>query len=154
MSAQEAPNGLPSESSTHSVRGNRIEAATVVVICTGVLAAAWLLTPSPDGVGTHEQVLLLPCGFRWLTGLPCPLCGMTTALAQMARGDLLAALRAHVLGPAVYVGVWLLGLRGVVGLARGTPALPRRLQGAAAARALLAIVLLGWMANIAVHLRG
>ncbi len=36
-----------------------------------------------------------PCPLRWLTGVPCPLCGMTTAAVGLARGDLGAALSAN-----------------------------------------------------------
>ena len=35
------------------------------------------------------------CGFRHLTGLPCPLCGGTHACAALAQGDLLAAWQAN-----------------------------------------------------------
>ena len=39
--------------------------------------------------------LLLPCPLRTLTGIPCPLCGMTTAATHLASGDLGAALAAN-----------------------------------------------------------
>jgi hypothetical protein len=39
--------------------------------------------------------LWLPCPLRALTGLPCPLCGMTTAATGLASGDLGAALAAN-----------------------------------------------------------
>ena len=46
------------------------------------------------------------CLLRGLTGVPCPFCGGTTALVQLGRGDLAAALRASplvVLGAPVWV---------------------------------------------------
>jgi hypothetical protein len=39
--------------------------------------------------------LALPCPLRTLTGVPCPLCGMTTAATSLAAGDLGAALAAN-----------------------------------------------------------
>ena len=39
------------------------------------------------------------CGFRWLTGHPCPLCGLTRALLALAKGHVGAALRFHALSP-------------------------------------------------------
>lgn len=39
--------------------------------------------------------LWLPCPLRTLTGIPCPLCGMTTAATGLASGDLGAALAAN-----------------------------------------------------------
>jgi hypothetical protein len=39
------------------------------------------------------------CGFHWLTGLPCPLCGMTRALAALAGGHWNEALAFHALSP-------------------------------------------------------
>jgi hypothetical protein len=41
------------------------------------------------------QGLWLPCPLRTLTGVPCPLCGMTTAATGLASGDLGAALAAN-----------------------------------------------------------
>jgi hypothetical protein len=39
--------------------------------------------------------LWLPCPLRALTGIPCPLCGMTTAATGLASGDLGATLAAN-----------------------------------------------------------
>lgn len=43
----------------------------------------------------------LACPFHWLTGLPCPLCGLTHAWAALAQGDLAGAVAHHPLGPAL-----------------------------------------------------
>lgn len=45
------------------------------------------------------------CPVLYLTGLPCPFCGMTRATFALARGDLDAALAAHPLSPLVLAGV-------------------------------------------------
>jgi Protein of unknown function (DUF2752) len=37
----------------------------------------------------------LPCPLRTLTGIPCPLCGLTTAATGLVSGDLAAALAAN-----------------------------------------------------------
>jgi hypothetical protein len=37
----------------------------------------------------------LPCPLRRFTGVPCPLCGMTTAAAALAGGDLRGSLAAN-----------------------------------------------------------
>jgi hypothetical protein len=47
------------------------------------LALLWLFTP-PD---------LPVCGFRWLTGRPCPFCGLTHAVFALAKGRVAEALR-------------------------------------------------------------
>ena len=39
------------------------------------------------------------CGFRWLTGRPCPLCGLTHALFALAKGHFAEALHFHALSP-------------------------------------------------------
>jgi hypothetical protein len=53
---------------------------------------------------------LLPCPLHATTGLWCPGCGLTRAVGQLWRGDVLAALGANVLVPFVimFVGAaWL-----------------------------------------------
>jgi len=65
----------------------------------GGLAILWLFTP-PD----------LPlCGFHWLTGRPCPLCGLTHAVFALAKGRPGEALQLHALSPlAIFMlaGTW------------------------------------------------
>ena len=41
------------------------------------------------------------CGFRWLTGMPCPLCGMTRALSLLLKGQWEQAWRLHPFSPVV-----------------------------------------------------
>lgn len=53
-----------------------------------MLGIARRLDPDPRGFGTHVQLGLSPCAFREATGFHCPSCGMTTAMAWLARGRL------------------------------------------------------------------
>ena len=52
-----------------------------------LLAVAGSLQPSPAGLGTHEQLGLPSCTFRWLFGMRCPSCGMTTSWSHAMRGQ-------------------------------------------------------------------
>ena len=61
-----------------------------------ILAAC--LAPDPRGFGTHQRLGLPPCGFRFVFGIPCPSCGMTTCFAHFTRGDFVGAARANVAG--------------------------------------------------------
>ena len=73
-----------------------------------------MLTPDPSGVGTHVQLGLPRCGFLAITGLPCPACGLTTAFAHMARGEVASACGANAFGVLLFaiialalpLGVW------------------------------------------------
>lgn len=66
-------------------RRDRAIYATLLLSSSAVLTVARLLTPSPRGVGTHEQLGLPPCMFLKLTGIPCPSCGLTTSFAHAVR---------------------------------------------------------------------
>ncbi len=76
----------------------RLIAAAVAVAAATVLIIAAFLTPVNAGLGTHEQLRLPACGWITSMGLPCPTCGMTTAFAHAANGNLLASMKAQPLG--------------------------------------------------------
>ena len=63
--------------------------AVRIGIVLGAAAILYFVTP-PD---------LPVCGFRWLTGRPCPLCGLTHALFALAKGHMREAIRFHALSP-------------------------------------------------------
>jgi hypothetical protein len=69
-----------------------------------VVGAGVSLRPDPRGHGTHEQLGLPPCLTASVFGYPCPLCGFTTALANMARLRVGDALFACPFGALVFVG--------------------------------------------------
>lgn len=64
---------------------------------------AAILRPSAEGMGTHQQLGLPPCTFLWMTGFPCPFCGMTTSWAHAAHGDVIASLRTQPMGFLFFV---------------------------------------------------
>ena len=66
-----------------------------------LLGLAAYLEPSPSGLGTHTQLAMPTCGWIVTMDLPCPTCGMTTAFAHAANGNLLASLGAQPLGAAL-----------------------------------------------------
>ena len=88
--------------SAHRRTGNRLLWAIAGAAALAVLAAARALAPDPSGMGTHVQLGLPPCGWLYLTGLPCPTCGLTTAFAHMARLQVTSAFSAHALGPVLF----------------------------------------------------
>ena len=53
------------------------------------------------------------CGFHYLTGHPCPLCGLTRALFLLAKGDCINAIHLNALSPFVFGFLFaaILGLR-------------------------------------------
>jgi hypothetical protein len=78
--------------------------------CLGVLMVAASLTPATEGVGTHMQLGLPPCGMMVATGYPCPSCGMTTAFALAANREPLQAFANQPFGAILVlvaaVGFW------------------------------------------------
>lgn len=85
----------------------------------GLVLAGRLVEPSPEGFATHQALGLPPCLMHRLFGMRCPSCGMTTAWAWVARGNLYQAARASVsgtylMGLMATTAVVLLG-RGVIG---------------------------------------
>lgn len=97
----------------------RIVAAAVAIAAAGLLALASTLAPDPAGHGTHEQLGLYKCGWPMAFGIPCPTCGMTTAFAHAADGNLPAAFRAQPFGAltalACAASVWVGGYIALTG---------------------------------------
>src|SRR5690606_7505328 len=115
-----------------------------------VLLLARALVPSPSGFGTHTQLGLPPCAFRAIFDLPCPTCGMTTAFAHMARGELARGFRAHALGSVLFV---LTGLGAALSgyfTFSGAPVCDTlaRVSAGRVALALASAVLVHWLARV------
>lgn len=77
------------------------------------------LTPSQNGLGTHRQLGLPPCGFRVVLGIPCPTCGFTTTWSHVMHGNFMAAAKTNLGGLLLWFfaaisAVWMLvsGCRG------------------------------------------
>jgi hypothetical protein len=66
----------------------------------GLLAGAVLLAPTLLRPGAHGPVL---CPLRRVTGVWCPTCGMTRAVAWMAHGNLHQSVRYHPLAPVLLI---------------------------------------------------
>ena len=92
---------------------------TLAFGCALVLGAAAMLEPDARGYGTHTQLGLPSCGFRFLTGLPCPGCGLTTAFAYAIRGEWLLASSANPLGMLLFVLVCATVPLSIAGALRG-----------------------------------
>ena len=75
---------------------------SIVGVSIAVLAVAATIEPDVRGYGTHTQLGLPPCGFLFLTGSPCPGCGLTTAFAHGIRGQWSMAASANPLGLALF----------------------------------------------------
>jgi hypothetical protein len=61
------------------------------------------------------------CPFRWLTDLPCPLCGMTRAMFLLAKGEWREALRLNALSPLMASAAVALTLFGQARMTRVWP---------------------------------
>jgi len=94
-------------------RLRRLAGGCVALAAAAVLGAAAWIEPSPAGLGTHEQLFLPPCSWIVLMDLPCPTCGMTTAFAHAANGNLVAAFIAQPMGSVAALAAAMALLAGV-----------------------------------------
>jgi hypothetical protein len=99
----------------------------VLLPCAAVLAVAGWLHPDYRGYDTHTELGLPACSFVQKTGMPCPTCGMTTAFACMAHGDVPGALRAQAFGAALFLATAVAAVLGAAQAVRGRP-WPRRFR--------------------------
>lgn len=60
------------------------------------------------------------CGFKNLTGLPCPGCGLTHSFCALGKGDLGSAFAFNALGPLLYLLFALMWVRALLVLANKT----------------------------------
>jgi len=63
-----------------------------VLAALGMAALLW-------GISLPSQLHYELCGFRWLTGRPCLLCGLTRALFALGKGHWNQAVQLHALSP-------------------------------------------------------
>lgn len=97
-----------------SVRRRTLRQASIA-LGTVAAAAVYLWHTDPHQPGQ----LLIPCPFKWATGLLCPLCGGTRMAYDLMHGDVVTAFHDNAVlltlaGPAVAYAV---GRRLVAGLA-------------------------------------
>jgi len=95
--------------------------AVFISIFTGILFFAVSLNPAPQGVGTHEQLGLPPCGFLLVTGFPCPACGLTTSIAHIGHGEIWEAVKVQPFGAVLFVVLLGMSVFSFFGLVRKSP---------------------------------
>lgn len=78
------------------VRPVQLDPADIRIASFVLLAGAALAPFVPAGSG-------FACPLRAATGIPCPLCGMTTSVSEVVRLDLVDAVAANPAGPALVV---------------------------------------------------
>lgn len=88
-----------------SVRAvSRLASLLVATGCVAVFTVAWWLEPAvAAGHGTHTQLGLDGCTVLTMTGVPCPMCGMTTTFALMAELRVLEAAWNQPFGVVLFV---------------------------------------------------
>ncbi len=87
-----------------AVARRRLAALLVMIGAGALLLVAWMLTPSPNGFGTHHALGLPPCSWPDRFGVPCPSCGMTTAFAYASKGRFVASFLAQPMGFLLAMG--------------------------------------------------
>jgi len=112
------PDAVEAPAEKQSINPRLIHAAGAAGVLIALLVALWL-KPDPRGLGTHEQLMLFPCNFHALTGLPCPFCGMTTAFAHMVRGNVREAVLAQPMGAIGFVATIFVLPLALIGLVTG-----------------------------------
>jgi hypothetical protein len=72
-----------------------------------LFAVLWTFTPPAD---PHLRL----CGFYWLTGHPCALCGMTRAMFALAKGHFAEAEHFNALAPLGFAMIFSLFWNGKI----------------------------------------
>jgi hypothetical protein len=150
-----APPRFVRSSSVPASAGQRVVAALIFAATMGVLVTAYLLEPSPTGLGTHRQLGLPACGFMVATGgMPCATCGMTTAFSYAAKGQFVASFLTQPAGLMLALCTAAAALVSGYALVRGMSLAPlgRRLWRPAVIWSFAGLIAAGWGYKILITL--
>ena len=94
----------------------RIINLSIIIVLSALFITLIMLEPSASGLGTHRQLVPMPCLFHLALGIPCPSCGLTTSLSFLMSGEWGAALQAHPLGLFAFLMMALILLISIYGV--------------------------------------
>ncbi|MGY8769287.1 MAG: DUF2752 domain-containing protein [Pirellulales bacterium] len=98
----------------------RMLLAMLAVLLLTLLVIASGLTPSAQGMGTHQQMGLPPCTFATQFGMRCPSCGMTTSWSHLMNGNLFGSVQVNSAGCLLGILAVISGPWALVSAIRGT----------------------------------
>jgi len=87
----------------------------------GIIAVSALLLALPILKILNPSLPALPCGFKYLTGLPCLFCGGTRSACAALRGDFAYSLYLNALSIPILAFMLLLALISALEMALGRP---------------------------------
>lgn len=95
---------MPAPPRSRRTAEHRLLVGAVVLGLLALVGLGVFLEPDARGYGTHERLGFAPClpMERW--NVPCPGCGVTTAVTHAAHGELGASLRVQPFGLLLFVG--------------------------------------------------
>lgn len=97
-----------------SERSRRLHALGVALSAVLLLSIAFVLSPSEEGIGTHQQLGLPTCGWILASDIPCPTCGMTTSWTHTVRGNFVAAFTTQPMGFMLALAAFFVALGGSI----------------------------------------
>jgi hypothetical protein len=109
------------------------------------------LTPDPAGHGTHQQLGLPPCTIYYLTGRPCPSCGLTTSVSAILHGQFGLAWRANPMGFLIVAAATAIAFNSLFALLWGRSVRIENTRFTLLLLALLALWLLHGAVRFALH---
>jgi len=116
-----------------------------------MVAVGLYLTPDPAGHGTHQQLGLPPCTIYYLTGRPCPSCGLTTSVSAILHGQFGLAWRANPMGFVIVAGALAVAINSLLALFWGRSVRIENTRFTLLLLGLLAIWLLHGAVRFALH---
>jgi hypothetical protein len=116
-----------------------------------MVAVGLYLTPDPAGHGTHQQLGLPPCTIYYLTGRPCPSCGLTTSVSAILHGQFGLAWRANPMGYGIVAAATAIAFNSLFALLWGRSVRIENTRFTVLLLGLLAIWLLHGAVRFALH---
>ena len=112
----------------------------------GLLVTAGCLQPASEGLGTHQQLGLPKCSMRFMAGIRCPSCGMTTSWSHMMRGHVLQSFASNSGGALLALATLVGGPWAVISGFRGRwlGGMPNEWWFAGISVAIMAVTLTDW----------
>jgi len=131
---------------THARLGAGGRRSRAILLGFAVVAAILLAALEPGALPPRFRT----CPFLWLTGLPCPFCGLTRAVHHLLRCDWATAWHLNPLAFPIGAAIVALGARALREAVTGRRLPPLAPPRAGWLLAIAALVLLHWI----LHIRG